>query len=1185
MRAVLIILILLPLPCRALYRELSPEERYLRLENRGEFPEALSFLREWTAATNDPVIAEINLFRIRELSESDDLAEPALETLRALGDAPVFDDPFLRDRLELFTAVMHLRAGNLGAAESLISRAGFLDFIAAGPFRNGEEKNAGTYLSGDPSPGGVPWYHVDPDRTGAVRIDELMPRKLDSFCYFHRSVVTSGGEYYLVLGTTGPAYLWLDGTRIFTREASHGFDHDQYFIHVRLTRGTHRIMIRAGNRGGRIGVSLRLLEAAGGKPLDTADPGSGSPPGRCELLGITYFPALAALLKTRDPDAETRFRAGYLLHRARLGDGSSHPARALLASIGGDDFRRPAARRILAALSKNPSAKERHLREALAADPKSALTRYRLARLAASRGFVHDAWALAEGIVTAPHLRADAMIRIFRKNAWYPAALRAARVLGSSLRPARGLDQEAIMRIKGDDYHGAVIPLERFLGLDRFSPSRYRRLAACYEQIGSPDSEERLLARAVAFFPNRTGFRLRLAALAEFRSGPGAAVPHLASARKRAPYNGKVMEALGGVYERMDKTRLALHWYGRALEADPDSHDLRGHIARLGGGNDDMERLRFGGSLSSLASPAKPYLDEPAVTLLDETLISVTIGASSERRVRRVVMIATSHGAGTFPAPRITIDAERERVTESSLTLFREGVPVQLGRHAAGEIARDRLQVIEFDLPALVPGDILELEYRTQSRGNRDIPGGYSGRVAPGNTYRTMVFRAVLIHPVELPVYCHAEGTGALRHSMARNRSSAWHLIEGRNLVPPRREPMMPPLQRLVPRVYFTTFKTWDDFFSRSGPIFEEKLRLEDDITATPDSAGAPPMDRVISAFTGVSGRIRITEDAGGYLPSLPRGASETCLAGTGEAKDASLLLVALLRKAGIDARPALVLRNGPSTSLPKPGDFDHVLCYVNLGRGFFLDPSRGTLTLPEDLLGIPALVFEGSAWRAIPAVGASSPGASMESDLDITVAPSGDATMVLSLVDRAGVGPIQRERLRLPSRRIPHLNEVWNAAHPGASVTDVAVAGFDGNLPVKFTCTVSVPGLLPPGGGRVILDAFPLRSWHGRRYAPARSRIHPLLLPGPWTARTSVTFRIPPGYRVERLPDGSRFDHAMFSAEFTYEASGDTIRARSIVEVRRTEIPPGEYPRFRDFALFIDGKEREPILLGAPQR
>ncbi len=1185
MRAVLIILILLPLARGALARDLSPEERYMRLENRGEYPEALSFLREWTAATNDPVVAEINLFRIRELSETDDLAEPALETLRDLGDAPVFDDPFLRDRLELITAVLHLRAGNLGAAESLISRAGFLDCMAAGPFHNGEIENAGTRSSGDPSPGDFPWYRVSPDRTGAVCIDELMPRMRDSFCYFHRSVVTPGGEYYLVLGTTGPADLWLDGTRIFTRDTTHGFDHDQYFIHVRLTGGTHRIMIKAGDREGRIGVSLRLLEAVGGKPLDAADPGSVSAQGGCELLGITYFPALAALLKTRDPDAETRFRAGYLLHRARLGGGTSHPARALLASIGGDDFRRPAARRILAALSENPSAQERHLREALAADPKSALTRYRLARLAASRGFVRDAWALAEGIVTAPHLRADAKIRIFRKNAWYPAALRAARVLGNSPRPARGLDHEAGMRIDGGDFHGAVIPLERLLRLDRFSPSRYRRLAACYEQIGSPDREERLLARAVAFFPNRTGFRLRLAALAEFRSGPGAAVPHLAAALKRAPYSGRVMEALGGVYERMGKRRLALHWYGRALEAEPDSHGLRDDIARLGGGSDDLDRFRFSGSYSSLAPPAEPYRDEPAVTLLDETLISVNIGASSERRVRRVIMIATSSGARNFPAPRVAIDTERERITESSLILVRGGVPVPLGRHAAREITRDRLQVVEFDLPALAPGDILDLEYRAISRNNREIPGGYSGRVAPGNRYRTMVFRAVLIHPVELPVYCHAEGTGALRHSMAGNRSSAWHLVEGRNLVPPRREPMMPPLQRLVPSVYFTTFKTWDDFFSRSGPIFEEKLRLEDDITAMPDSAEGPPMDRVISTFTGVSGRIRITENADGDAPSLPREASETFLAGTGETKDASLLLVALLRKAGIDARPALVRRNGPSTSLPKPGDFDHVLCYVNLDGGFFLDPSRGTLTLPEDLRGIPALVVEGSAWRAIPVVEASAPGASLESNLDVTVAPSGDATMVLSLVDRAGMGPIQRGGLRLPSARLQRLNEAWNAAHSGASVTDVAVAGYDGDLPVKFTCTVSVPGLLPPGGGRIILDAFPLRSWYGRRFAPTKSRIHPLLLPGPWTARTAVTFRIPPGYRVERLPDGSRYDHALFSAEFSYEASGNTIRARSIVEVKRSEIPPEEYPRFRDFALFIDGKERDPILLGAPQR
>jgi hypothetical protein len=592
--------------------------------------------------------------------------------------------------------------------------------------------------------------------------------------------------------------------------------------------------------------------------------------------------------------------------------------------------------------------------------------------------------------------------------------------------------------------------------------------------------------------------------------------------------------------------------------------------------------------MATLASDAGPYSHEPAVTLLDETLISVNCDASFEKRVRRVVMINTTAGAGTCPAPRISIDTMREYLCGSSLALIRQGVPVPIRRRDEVNTVMERISIIEYDIPALAPGDILDLEYRTQSRGNGGIPGSYRERVMRGNEYRTMVFRAALLHPGRLPVYCHTGGTGAMRHSTGRSPSSAWHLVEGRNLVPLHREVKMPHLEEITPWVYFTTFKSWGGFFTRTGPILEEKLRLDDDMTGITDFIGAPgssPMDRVVSIFAHVSGRIRIIGHAEGTGPFLPRGARETFLSGKGEARDASLLLVALLRKAGIDARPALVRRHGPSTALPKPGDFDHVLCYVNLGKGFFLDPSRGTLSLPSEIRGKPALIDEGSGWRAMPAGGVIAHPAVLASDLFVTVSPRGDATMVLSIVDRAGVGPISREGLRSPSRRLLHLNEAWNAAWPESSVHDIAVSGFDGSLPMEYTCTVSVPGLLPPGGGRVTLDAFPLRSFYGRRYAATQSRVHPLLLQGPWTARTAVTFRIPPGYRVERLPDGSRFEHALFSAEFSYEASGDTIRAQSVVEVKRSEISPDEYPRFRDFTRFIDGKERDPILLGVPHR
>lgn len=1187
MRFLLIIIILLPLLSRAIAGDPSPEEQYLRRTGDGDCLSALAALREWTAATKDPVVAEINLFRIRELSEDDDLAAPALETLQALDIAPVFQDPFLRDRLELFTAALHLRAGNIGEAASLISRAGYLDLVAAGPFHTvGPERTGISPFADESSPGLFPRYAANPDRTGAVRIAELMPVKHDSFCCFYRSFAAPvAGHYYIILGTTGPSELWLDGKKIFSRETGHNFDHDQYFIHVRLTPGAHRIMIKAGDFEGRISVSLRIVESEGGRPLPAAIPGPGTPAGRSELVGIAYFPALAALVKIRDPDTETRFHAGYLLHRARLGGRYSHPARAFLESIETDDFRRSAARRYLARMSAHAVAKERHLREALAADPKSAVTRHSLARLAASRGFVHEAWALAGGIVTAPHLRADAMIRIFRTNGWTPAALQAARELGKSSFPARGLDLEAAMRIAGDDWHGAITPLERLLQLDRFRPSRYFRLATCYEKIGSTEHSERLLARAVAVFPNSTAFRLRLAAVAESRSGSGAALPHLAAALKRAPHNGRVMEALGGVYERIKRKNLALHWLGRALEAEPGNHDLRDRLARLRGDTGALERLRLNLSLAALAAS---YRDEPAVTLLDETLISVNVDASFERWVRRVVMINTILGAGTFPAPRIAMDPGMEIVGESSLTLVRKGVPVPIARRVRESVGQGELLVIEHDLPALAPGDILDLEYRTKSRGNRGSPGSYSARVAPGSEYRTMVFRAALIHPGKLPIYCHTKGMGTGVHSMTQRGSSTCHLVMARDLMPPAREVMMPPLPQIAPWVYFTTFKTWDDFFSQSSPDLEKRLMLDDDMTRILDSMGAlggPPMDRVHAVFSHVAGRIRIIEEAPGAGPSLPGAADTTYHTGRGTAQDASFLLVAMLRKAGIDARPALVRRHCPLPPHPYPGDFDHLLCHVNLDGGFFLDPSRGTHTLPAESRGIPALVVEGSRWRIVTTGGAPLPGPSLESNLAVTVSPEGDADMALSLVDRWGMGPIPREDMRFPSRRLNRLNEVWNTAYPGSSVTGVTVSRFDGNLPVEYACKVSVPGFADPGKVPLSLDAFPLKSSYGRRYAPTKSRTHPLLLSGPWTARSTVTFTVPSGYRVDRLPRGARFHHDFFSAEFSYEASAGTIRVRSIIEVKRSGIPPVDYPRFREFTRFIDRKERDLIILDIPQR
>ena len=580
---------------------LSPEDEYYRLRQRGDYAEALKSLQAWTAGLDDPAAVMANLHRVRELLAYPELYEQGMQALAGIEAKALCRDPFVKDHIDRIRAFLLLTKGETQKAEAIMTALSLLDFYASGPFSGGSgeefersrapEKETGTVKPRGDDVREAGWFTVAPDRIGVLDFNDLFPGMDNPLFYLSRSIsIPRPGEYYLILGTTGFTDLWLDGAKIFSERTEHGFSHDQYFIRVSLSRGAHRLLVKAGNSAEGIRFSLRIASIDGTRirvPSLREDGAGAESPGT--LLAVGYFPALVGLMKTSDAGPDVRYLIGYLLHAARLG-GAGGRAIDYLSSLPEGHPRRSSARFYMAGEEKDAVAKERLLRQSLQADQKNLESLRELALLKIERDFIYEASPLIEEIYSsspASRWYRELMTRLYlRAGQGAEAGLRAD-ALKSSPYPSYGFSFGSLIYLAEGDYFHAKQDLERLIRLDRFDRASYLSLLDCHEKTGDHENAEGLLTQLIHLYPNSVVLKLRLARAIEARRGPGPSIPCLAAALEAAPGNRDVLRSLGLAYHKMGNKGLAVYYLGLALDRDPGDESLRRYLGVIRDGDDE----------------------------------------------------------------------------------------------------------------------------------------------------------------------------------------------------------------------------------------------------------------------------------------------------------------------------------------------------------------------------------------------------------------------------------------------------------------------------------------------------------------------------------------------------------------------------------------------------------------------
>lgn len=382
-----------------------------------------------------------------------------------------------------------------------------------------------------------------------------------------------------------------------------------------------------------------------------------------------------------------------------------------------------------------------------------------------------------------------------------------------------------------------------------------------------------------------------------------------------------------------------------------------------------------------------------------------------------------------------------------------------------------------------------------------------------------------------------------------------------------------------VPSIYLQSyFNTFNDMGNRlmksndfglrlgeNGEFKEIARKLTDSIT--------DPAEKARSIFYYVAGKMKWNEIYS-YL-SFHR-LAKSYEDGSGNSADINMLLVAMLRAAGLKADPVLISTRAHGKiepGVPEPTQFNHLIVVVNIDTSsFYLDAISPFK--PFDLLEINDLNLTGlrisdtgSRWVDILPGGHSVSDVAGTITLDSTghfkaamklVAGDYDATALRGELNKKRAAEIIKARLQIPDEE---------------SVSEAKVVN-ESDAEQKLKINFTLDGKISGGSNNLIyLSTFIARFYADNPFKAAK-RMNAVNFGYPFEKDIKLSIAIPPNYKASELPKSIHVKLNDGSADFIFLINADqqNIQINSSLKIRKTEFGPELYGDLRElFARVID--------------
>lgn len=339
----------------------------------------------------------------------------------------------------------------------------------------------------------------------------------------------------------------------------------------------------------------------------------------------------------------------------------------------------------------------------------------------------------------------------------------------------------------------------------------------------------------------------------------------------------------------------------------------------------------------------------PVAALLDESSVRVEADGRWTQRARQVIQVLDAAAAPQVAERALSYSRDHQTLRLEWVRVLRPDGTVVSDRPAQDQegdlsaalnnpIYSDQ-RVRRISLAGVAAGTIVDMAYTLEERAPRRA-GDFFAQWALNGPVPIRRSRFTLDVPVTLEPRLVERNLIARREEtvVGARRSTVWH-AEDQQPVP--NESFAADSNDLQQWVMLSGPASWNDLARWYDSLARPRYLLSPAVQRAADSVlkarGArTKLDTLRAWHRWVAQDVRYLSVALGIGSYQPRSADEVLSAGAGDCKDKATLFIALLRRAGFDARPVLLNQSGRLVAgVPSISQFNHAIAAVRDGASW----------------------------------------------------------------------------------------------------------------------------------------------------------------------------------------------------------------------------------------------------------
>ncbi len=383
----------------------------------------------------------------------------------------------------------------------------------------------------------------------------------------------------------------------------------------------------------------------------------------------------------------------------------------------------------------------------------------------------------------------------------------------------------------------------------------------------------------------------------------------------------------------------------------------------------------------------------------------------------------------------------------------------------------------------------------------------------------------------------------------------------------------MPPIANINPAILVSSFSSWQNIYKWWSFLYKDKAILNPEIKNFLHNLIKNKKNKFTQAkaiYEFVAKEVRYVAIEYGDSGYEPHSAVDVFVNKYGDCKDQAILLVALLKEAGIDAYPVLIptRRMYPITKDFPSITFNHAIAAVKVDDNYiFMDPTSNTTPFGEIPLADQnrlVLLFLENNYEIVKTPVNKENGVVYSMNINIEQNQKAKIKREISPFGYFASGYRGYLKYSHPARIKEDISEKMTDIAPFSQLLDYKIENQNDldKRPILTYKFVADDFLNPAGSYRILgpLDQIELRD----SLVSKAEREFPIDFKGIFSKTAYIEVILPPNLEVKYLPKYQSVDNQWFNLEIDYKNIGKTIKFYQKFRVKRRFVEKNDYQLFR---------------------